>query len=111
MCNPQIPLDDIITACKTAQIHDYIASLENGYDTLLTERGGGLSEGQIQRLSIARALLANTPVLLLDEATSALDEQTELAVLKNIKALTDKTVLLVTHRKTSISFCDNIINI
>ena len=111
MCNPQIPLSEIIKACKTAQIHDYIASLENGYDTILTERGGGLSEGQIQRLSIARALLANTPVLLLDEATSALDEKTELAVLKNIKALTDKTVILVTHRKTSIDFCDNIINI
>ncbi len=111
LCNSNIPLSDIIKACKTAEIHDYIASLENGYDTLLTERGGGLSEGQIQRLAIARALLADTPVLLLDEATSALDQKTELLLLSNIKALKEKTVLLVTHRKTSIDFCDNIITI
>ncbi|MBQ4119413.1 MAG: ABC transporter ATP-binding protein [Clostridia bacterium] len=109
--NPDIPLSEIIKACKTAKIHDYIASLEDGYDTLLTERGGGLSEGQIQRLAIARALLADTPVLLLDEATSALDKETELSLLSNIKELNNKTVILVTHRKTSIDFCDNIIEI
>ncbi len=111
LCNPNIPENDIISACKTAEIHDYISSLPEGYNTVLSERGGGLSEGQIQRLSIARALLANTPVLLLDEATSALDMDTELRVLKNIKALKNKTVILVTHRKTSVDFCDNIINI
>ncbi len=111
MCNPDIPLSEVIKAAKTAEIHDYILSLENGYDSLLTERGGGLSEGQIQRLSIARALLADTPVLLLDEATSALDQDTELRVLANIRALRDKTVILVTHRKTSLEFCDNIISI
>ncbi len=111
MCNSNISEDNIITACKTAEIHDYIVSLPEGYDTVLTERGGGLSEGQIQRLSIARALLVNSPVLLLDEATSALDKDTELKVLENIKRLNDKTVILVTHRKTSIDFCDNIINI
>ena len=111
LCNPDIPLSEIIKVCKTAKIHDYIASLENGYDTVLTERGGGMSEGQIQRLAIARALLADTPVLLLDEATSALDKETELSLLSNIKELNDKTVILVTHRKTSIDFCDNIITI
>jgi ATP-binding cassette subfamily B protein len=111
MCNPDIPLNDVINACKTAEIHDYISSLENGYNTVLTERGGGLSEGQVQRLSIARALLANTPILLLDEATSALDETTEFAVIENIKALTDKTVILVTHRQTSIKLCNKIISI
>ncbi len=109
--NPQIPKSDIITACKTAEIYDYIVSLKDGFDTVLSERGGGFSEGQLQRLSIARALLANTPVLLLDEATSALDKDTELKVLENIKALKNKTVILVTHRKTSIDFCDNIISI
>ncbi len=111
MCNTDIPLSEVIKACKAAEIHDYIASLPDGYETVLTERGGGLSEGQVQRLSLARALLANTPVLLLDEATSALDQKTELLVLENIKALKDKTVILVTHRKTSINACDNIINV
>lgn len=111
LCNSQIPENDIINACKTAEIHDYIATLPEGYDTVLSERGGGLSEGQIQRLSIARALLANTPVLLLDEATSALDSETELRLLQNIKQLKNKTVILVTHRKQSIEFCDNLINI
>lgn len=111
LCKEDIPQSKIIEACKIAQIHDYILALPNGYDTILSERGGGLSEGQIQRLSIARALLADTPVLLLDEATSALDKETELKVLDNIKQLKDKTVILVTHRKTSIDFCDNIISI
>ncbi len=111
MCNPNILESDIISACKTAEIHDFITTLKNGYDTILSERGEGLSQGQIQRLSIARALLVNSPVLLLDEATSALDKDTELRVLKNIKALKNKTVILVTHRKTSVDFCDNIINI
>lgn len=111
MCNPDISFEEIVTACKTAEIHDYISSLENGYNTILTERGGGLSEGQVQRLSIARALLAKTPVLLLDEATSALDESTEFKVIENIKALTDKTVILVTHRKTSMNLCNKTISI
>ncbi len=109
--NPNVSLDEVINACKIADIHDYISSLPDNYNTVLTERGGGLSEGQIQRLSIARAILANAPVLLLDEATSALDNDTELRVLTNIKTLKDKTVILVTHRKTSIDLCDSIINI
>lgn len=111
LCNPNITDDKLFAACKTAQIHDYILSLPDGYDTVLSERGGGFSEGQLQRLSIARALLTDAPVLLLDEATSALDCETELQVLKNIKSLKEKTVILVTHRKTSIDFCDNIISI
>lgn len=111
LCNPDVLEDQLINACKTAEIHDYIASLPLGYDTPLTERGGGLSEGQVQRLSLARALLADSPVLLLDEATSALDTNTEIKVLQNIKSLKNKTVILITHRKTAIDFCDNIISI
>ena len=109
--NSSISEEEIIKAAKTAEIYNYIASLPDGLDTILSERGAGLSEGQIQRISIARALLTNAPVLLLDEATSALDELTETKVLDNIKALSDKTVLFVTHRNTSLKVCDRIVNI
>lgn len=110
MCNSDISEEQIIAAARAAAIYDYIETLPDGLDTVLSERGAGLSEGQIQRLSIARALLFDTPVLLLDEATSALDEQTETQVLSNIKSMTDKTVLFITHRNTSISVCDHIIH-
>ena len=78
---------------------------------MLSERGAGLSEGQIQRISIARALLTEAPVLLLDEATSALDETTETHVLENIKAMSAKTVVFITHRNTSLKVCDRIIRV
>lgn len=110
MCNPEISAEAVENAARAADIYDYISSLPDGFNTRLTERGGGLSEGQIQRISIARALLADAPILLLDEATSALDEETETKVLSNIKQMTDKTVLFITHRNTSISVCDRIIH-
>ena len=78
-------------------------------DVKLGERGSGLSEGQMQRLAIARALYANAPILLLDESTSALDETTERKVLENLRRLTNKTVVIVTHRKTALSICDRIL--
>ncbi len=109
LCNGDIPEEDIINAAKAAVIYDYIDSLPNGFDTILSERGAGLSEGQIQRLSIARALLFDAPILLLDESTSALDEQTETQLLSNIREMTDKTVLFITHRNTSTGVCNNII--
>ena len=80
-------------------------------DMVLGERGAGLSEGQMQRISIARAIFADNPILLLDEATSALDEATEKRLLENLKELTDKTVLIVTHRKAALSICDRIIRL
>lgn len=110
MCNPDIADEQIINAAKAADIYDFITTLPDGLNTVLSERGAGLSEGQIQRISLARALLFDTPVLLLDEATSALDEATETAVLSNIKNMTDKTVLFITHRNTSISVCDHIVH-
>lgn len=111
LCNPSVSEEEIIKAAKTAAIYDFIMTLPNGFDTVLSERGAGLSEGQIQRLSIARALLFDAPILLFDEATSALDEQTETTLLSNIKELPDKTVLFITHRNTSISVCDSIIHV
>ena len=101
---------DIIEALKLAQIWDYISTLENGLDTLLGEKGLGLSEGQIQRISIARALLYDAPILLLDEATSALDEKTEIELLKALKTMTDKTCIIISHKKAAFDFCDKVID-
>lgn len=111
LCNPDVDEERLINAAKAAEIYDYISSLPDGFDTGLSERGAGLSEGQIQRISIARALLTEAPVLLLDEATSALDETTETRVLENIKAMSAKTVVFITHRNTSLKVCDRIIRV
>ena len=111
MCNPDISEEEIIKACKIAEIYDYIEALSNGIDTILSEKGSGLSEGQLQRIAIARAIVAQSPILLLDEATSALDKPTEAKELKNIKDMADKTVILVTHRTSNLNLCDNIINL
>lgn len=111
LCNPDVSEESLINAAKAAEIYNYIASLPEGFETVLSERGAGLSEGQIQRISIARALLTDAPVLLLDEATSALDGITETKVLENIKAMTGKTVIFITHRNTSLKACDSIIHV
>lgn len=111
LCNEAVSEEELIKVAKAADIYDLIVSLPNGFDTVISERGGGLSEGQIQRISLARALLTDAPVLLLDEATSALDEATETTVLKNIKELNGKTILFVTHRNTSLKVCDKIIHV
>lgn len=111
MNNRTVTDEQIERAARAAEIYDYIISLPDGFETRLAERGAGLSEGQIQRISIARALLTNAPILLLDEATSALDEETETRVLANIKSMTDKTVLFITHRNTSLRVCDRIVHV
>lgn len=102
--------DKIITAAKTAQIYDFISQLPEGFDTVLGEKGLGLSEGQIQRIAIARAIYFDAPLLILDEATSALDEKTELQVLKNIKEC-GKSCIIISHKKASFEICDKIIRI
>ena len=78
-------------------------------DAVLGERGSGLSEGQTQRLAIARAVFSDCPVLLLDESTSALDEVTEQRLLQNLRAMTDMTVVIVTHRKAALGICDRVL--
>ena len=93
-------------ALKIACADEFISELENGIDTVLGERGTGLSEGQMQRIAIARAIFSGSPVLVLDEATSALDDQTEKKLLENLRALTDKTVVIVTHRAAALEICD-----
>ena len=109
LCRENISEEEIISATRIAQIYDFIESLPDGFDTVLRERGEGLSEGQIQRLAIARALLCDSQVLLLDESTSALDENTEAQLLTSIKELEDKTVILITHRKKCLDICDKVL--
>lgn len=97
---------EVHNALKIACADDFVRRLENGLDTVLGERGAGLSEGQMQRIAIARAVYSNHPILLLDEATSALDEATALRLLNNLRKMTDKTVILVTHRMNQADFFD-----
>jgi len=111
LCDDTVNEDDIIKAAKVASVYDFIKTLPDGFDTMISERGQGLSEGQIQRIAIARALLFDAPIILLDEATSALDEQTETQLLSNLKTLTDKTILFITHRNTSLDVCDKVLHL
>ena len=93
-------------AMDVADASSFINELPMGIHTVLKENGGGLSEGQIQRIAIARAVYNDAPVLLLDESTSALDEMTEARVLNRIKELKNKTVIIVTHRKAALDICE-----
>lgn len=101
-------MKEIREACRIACADSFIHKLPEGYDTVIGERGIGLSEGQLQRLAIARAIYSGAPILLLDEATSALDEATERQVLLHLKNLTDRTVLIVTHRKAALEICSSV---
>ena len=102
--------EEIYRAAKYANIHDYVMTLENGYDTQVGERGIRLSGGQKQRISIARVFLANPPILILDEATSALDSITERNIQKSLDELSEgRTTLVVAHRLTTIRKADVII--
>ena len=90
---------------------DFVLTLPEGLDTVCSESGGGLSEGQAQRIAIARALLRDRSVMLFDEATSALDPETERKLLQNILAKHDKTVIFITHRPAVIDYCDQTLKI
>ena len=90
---------------------DFVKELPEGLDTVMTENGGGLSEGQAQRICIARALLRNSPIMILDEATSALDADTEKVLLHNILEERTKTVIFITHRPAVLKYCDSFLNL
>lgn len=98
--------DDKLKNALRIACADFVFELPEGLNTSLSERGGGLSEGQLQRLAVARAILSDRYVLLLDEATSALDGETEKRMLENIKTLEGKTCLIVTHREAALSIAD-----
>lgn len=93
-------------ALRIACADSFVAKLECGLDTVLGEGGAGLSEGQMQRIAIARAIYSGHPILLLDEATSSLDTRTESKLLENLRAMTDRTVVIVTHRRAAAEICD-----
>ena len=93
-------------ALRIACADEFVASLERGIDTPLGEHGAGLSEGQMQRIAIARAIFSNRPLLILDESTSSLDKSTEEKLLTNLRQMTDKTVLIITHRSAALKICD-----
>ncbi len=99
--------EEIRAAAETADILSLIEQLPDGFDTVIGERGLGLSEGQIQRIAIARAVACGAPILLLDEATSALDEATENRVLKNLRALDGRSALVISHRPGAAKICDD----
>ena len=98
--------EELYNATKLACIDHLVEQLDDGLDTMLGERGVGLSEGQAQRVAVARAILSHAPVLLLDECTSALDEETEARLLENISRMKDRTCFIVTHRRAAVSICD-----
>ena len=101
--------EELWAVLRMAAAEKFIQKTENGLQTQLSEKAGGLSEGQAQRIAIARALLRNKPLLILDEATSALDEDTEARILEAITKSYGKTIIIITHRKSMLRYCNKII--
>ncbi|HZW61238.1 MAG TPA: ABC transporter ATP-binding protein [Candidatus Babeliales bacterium] len=103
------PLDEIVNAAQIAQAHEFIMQMPQGYDTVIGERGQKLSGGQRQRLSIARAILKNSPIFIFDEATSAVDNETEAAIQRSLDMIMTKhTVIIIAHRLSTICNVDTI---
>ena len=99
--------DEIIDALKHSAAYDFVMELPNGIDTVIGERGHGISEGQAQRIAIARCLIRKAPFMIFDEATSSLDSQTEIEVLQGLAAITPKpTCIIITHRLSVLPYCD-----
>jgi ATP-binding cassette, subfamily B, bacterial len=107
---PNATMEEVISAAKAANAHDFITNLPEGYNTLVGERGMKLSGGERQRISLARAFLKDSPILILDEPTSSLDVQTEGAILETIQELMkDKTSLMIAHRPSTLRNCNLIL--
>ncbi len=110
VCPGEVSLEEIIEAARTANAHDFIMKLPEGYDTIVGERGNTLSGGERQRIAIARAVLMGAPILLLDEATSALDSESERLVNEAIRRVSQNcTTIMIAHRESTIAMADRII--
>lgn len=109
--NLQVSDEEIMAAARISCADTFITRLPRGLDTVVGEKGHSMSEGEGQRLAITRAILSGAPILLLDEATSALDEATEARLLSNLKDLTDKTCIIVSHKKAALAICNRVIRV
>lgn len=109
--NPSADDEKIAFALKVSCAEEFVSALPEKENTYVGENGTGLSEGQVQRLAIARAVLCDAPIMLLDEATGSLDEQTEKRVIQNLLALKDKTLMLVSHRRSAAEMCDIVVSV
>ncbi len=107
---PDAPMENVIAAAKKARCHDFIMALPNGYDTVIGESGGSLSGGERQRLSIARAMMKDSPIIILDEATANVDPENEQELLSAIEELTrEKTIIMIAHRLKTVQSADQIL--
>ena len=107
---PDASMDRVIEAAKKARCHDFIMSLPDGYDTIIGEGGASLSGGEKQRISIARAIMKNSPIIILDEATANVDPENEAELTKAVEELTkDKTIIMIAHRLKTVRNADQIL--
>ena len=112
LADPALPMERVVAAAKLAGANDFILELQDGYDTVIGERGSTLSGGQRQRIAIARALTTNPRILIFDEATSALDYESERLIQQNMRQITaGRTVLIIAHRLSTVRMADRIITI
>jgi subfamily B ATP-binding cassette protein HlyB/CyaB len=112
LANPSMSRAQVISVARLAGADEFISRLENGYDTIIEERGANLSGGQRQRIAIARALSINPPILIFDEATSALDYESERLIQENMfQIVKGRTVIIIAHRLQAVRRCDRIIGL
>ena len=107
---PNASREEVIISAKAAQIHEYIMTLDHGYDTIVGERGVTLSGGQRQRVTIARVLLKNPKILIFDDSVSAVDPKTEKLIMENLKNVSsNRTTIIISQRASSLKFADRIV--
>ena len=107
-----VTIEEIVEVAKAANAHEFILNQENGYETIVGERGNKLSGGEKQRIAIARAILKNAPILILDEATSALDNETERLVSEALdRLMVGRTTIMIAHRLSTIERADVVVKL